>query len=588
MRKLLLLFVLILALTPMVFSQTLMDYVDEQRGDTLVIKDYWDMGEANNSLYFAMTLDTLNVPAGRVYMLKTNGYYPLLNNPSTLRATVIVGQPTTPIVQADGSEFLPLVCGAVSGDQTNNGSMNVNHNLTMKNLNVTPTNPNGGFGWAFANSGGDGVGMWLDNCLFERTRWVFLVGNNIGNEIYIKNSYFVNMVGQPCRRNGGVYDGWNWRNIMEVENTTHIHAQGSMYKLRANVFEKVRFNHNTFVNCAGYVILDLGYQKDLATTNNIFVNSNVQPYSGLDYDTGEFDEDHLPLGLVNVKPLTDISDTLASITQKIYFDKNVAYWAPELLGNNIVGPLNDGMVNGVDTWVPQTIIMNSRSQTMFDDDATYPLLTEGTTFDELPNFADPQDLLTTQMQAVKTFSIATSDTASTAVMADWRLTSLGAENMLFCDWPIPVDLSYDNADLLTAGLGGFPVGDLNWFPTQKAAWDAQRDAEYAAIQQVLDTGVMTAVENETNVPVEFALAQNYPNPFNPSTSIQFSLTKSSNVTLKVYDAIGQEVATLVDGFKSGNQSYNVEFNGANLASGVYFYTLRAGDYSVTKKMLLMK
>jgi len=584
MRKLLILLVLVLAITPMVFSQTLMDYVDEQRGDTLVIKDYWDMEGLNNSLYFAMTLDTLDVPAGRVYMLKTDGYYPLMNNPTTLRPTVIVGQPTTPVVQADGSAFLPLVCGAVDGDNTNDGGINPNHDLTMKNLNITPSNPNGGFGWAFAGTGGDGVGIFVDNCLFERTRWIFLVGNNIGNQIYIKNSYFVNMTGQPCRRNGGVYDGWNWHNTMWVENNTHIHAQGSMYKLRANIFDKIVFNHNNFINCAGYVFLDLGYQTEMSTTNNIIVNSNVQPYSGLDYDTGEFDEDHLPLGLVNVKAMPD---SIADLARKIYFDKNLAYWSPEMLGDNIIGSLNDGMVNGVATWVSQAIVMNDRTAQLFADDDTYPLLTLGTTFNELPNFTDPQDLLTTQKDVVKTFAIATSDTASTAVMADWRVNSTGADNFLFCDWPIPVDLSYDNADLLTAGLGGFPIGDLNWFPTQKAAWDAQRDAEYAAIQDILDNGP-DAVEAGTNVPVEFALAQNYPNPFNPSTSIQFSLTKSSNVTLKVYDAIGQEVTTLVDGFKSGNQTYNVEFNGANMASGVYFYTLRAGDYSVTKKMLLMK
>jgi hypothetical protein len=590
MRKLqLFVTMLVLLMASLAFSQTLMDYVAEQRGDTLVIKDYSDMGGLNNSLYFAMTLDIENVPAGRVYMLKTSGYYPLLNSPNTLRPTVIVGQTSTPLVQIDDpNTLLPLVCGAVSGDQTNTGGIGPNHNLTMKNLNLNPSNQNLGFGWAFSGTGGDGVGIWVDNCLFERTRWVFLVGNNVGNIISIKNSYFVNMTGQPCRRNGGVYDGWNWKNDMLVENTTHIHAQGSIYKLRANVFEKVRFNHNNFINCAGYVILDLGYQKNMATTNNIFVNSNLQPYSGLDYDTGEFDIDHLPLGLVNARPLTFISDTLADVPRKIYFDKNVAYWDPSMLGTGITGTLNANKVNGVDTWVSQTIIMNTRSQQMFDDDATYPYLTEGTTYNELPNFADPKDLLTTQAAAAKAFAIATSDTASTAVMADWRLTSVGDANFLYCDWPIPVDLSYDNATLLSGGLGGFPVGDLNWFPSQKAAWDLQRDDEYAAIQNALDGDTGIGKNEPGSTPVDFKLRQNYPNPFNPTTTIEFSVPKSGVITLKVYDALGQEVATLVNGFKNANETHRVEFDGSKHSSGIYIYKLSDGNYQVTKKMMLVK
>ncbi len=157
------------------------------------------------------------------------------------------------------------------------------------------------------------------------------------------------------------------------------------------------------------------------------------------------------------------------------------------------------------------------------------------------------------------------------------------------DLPIPVDLSYTNATLLTDGENGFPVGNLNWFPTQKVAWLAKRTAEYAAIQKALDNGSdLPAVERTHNVVLsEFSLNQIYTNPFNPTTTISFSLAESSNVSLKVFDILEQEIATLVNGFTAVG-SYKVQFDATRLASGVYFYRLTGGDFTQMKKKTLVK
>ena len=87
------------------------------------------------------------------------------------------------------------------------------------------------------------------------------------------------------------------------------------------------------------------------------------------------------------------------------------------------------------------------------------------------------------------------------------------------------------------------------------------------------------------------LSQNYPNPFNPSTVISYQVAVNSQVTLKVYDVLGKEVAALVNGRQEAG-SYNVTFNTnsgtRNLSSGVYFYRLNAGSFVSTKKLVLMK
>jgi hypothetical protein len=99
--------------------------------------------------------------------------------------------------------------------------------------------------------------------------------------------------------------------------------------------------------------------------------------------------------------------------------------------------------------------------------------------------------------------------------------------------------------------------------------------------------VLTDVKEVGGTPTTFALSQNYPNPFNPATVINFSIPELSKITLKVYDVLGKEVATLLNEEKAAG-NYEVKFDASRLSSGVYFYSLSAGNTLMTKKMMLMK
>ena len=166
----------------------------------------------------------------------------------------------------------------------------------------------------------------------------------------------------------------------------------------------------------------------------------------------------------------------------------------------------------------------------------------------------------------------------------------------------------NNIGWAAGGIGNGAFGEIIKSTDGGENWDTQYTTEYQMISiffvsdttgwavgkrgTILKTtnGGVTFIEDDNTIPsqpTEFLLSQNYPNPFNPSTSIQYAVSSRQFVSLKVYDLLGREVATLVDEEKpAGN--YEVEFNGADLTSGIYFYQLHAGSFVETRKMVLLR
>ena len=119
------------------------------------------------------------------------------------------------------------------------------------------------------------------------------------------------------------------------------------------------------------------------------------------------------------------------------------------------------------------------------------------------------------------------------------------------------------------------VGHDHWMD----GWDAT--------VYTLDFSGITDVEDAGQLPQNYALDQNYPNPFNPATTITYAVPQNSFISLRVFDILGNEVQTLVNETKSAG-TYTVSFDAASVPSGIYFYTLEAGNFITTKKMVLIK
>jgi hypothetical protein len=119
--------------------------------------------------------------------------------------------------------------------------------------------------------------------------------------------------------------------------------------------------------------------------------------------------------------------------------------------------------------------------------------------------------------------------------------------------------------------------------------DSSEGLFVSAVQQALLQSVTNplGVSTLNRTPLEYSLSQNYPNPFNPATNIKFSIPKDGNASLKVYDLLGNEISSYINGFMKAG-AYNAEIDASNWASGVYFYTLTAPGFTATRKMMLVK
>ncbi len=170
---------------------------------------------------------------------------------------------------------------------------------------------------------------------------------------------------------------------------------------------------------------------------------------------------------------------------------------------------------------------------------------------------------------------------------------------------IIINSLYSTSTRVFAGFsgGGIYMGEdngVNWTPigegipnTSVNAFIVSGSKIYAGTQSGLVyqrelSEIITSTGNNSNdVPDHYNLIQNFPNPFNPSTKIQFQIPRSSLITLKIYDVIGNEVRTLVNEYREAGY-YETVFNGYDLTSGVYIYKLISGGSVLTKKMLLIK
>ena len=575
------------------------------------------VGNINNFIKGDTTSTGSRVNENRVYKLYRDSIY-------FFTGILNVNFPLT-LISGSGTGALPVIEPAILSDNSRPKTFInlISGGLTLKQIYLfglapdeIPVRP----GKAIIVSG-DSMKIKADSCLFDGWSFgAFSAGGKM-NSYWITNNIFRNMMD---------YTSWaygdSWISLSNIPTDTVYIVNNTMfcdegYTFAAIYYNKyLVFNHNT-IFLSGKQPLSISVLTNGVLTNNIFygVGSEGEGISiiglgslgkvGTDYgitpaqrqikvDNNAY---FTPQAITNL--WKSINDTATSHQDSVF--------APLWMSNGVAGMFHDTTflavttrlvadttIHGADTIVTANITVDTTfihaadttfaadtmffahssisGDTTFIADTTvisdkikttkwYPDLEESGNVNTDPGFSSPilsaADSLAHYVYLTKSGGLGT---------YLWHFNPTGS--LYPPTQPVPENLAYSNTAMQHAGTDGFALGDLNWFPDQHNQWSRL---------------VTNVKKEEGSTPTEYSLDQNYPNPFNPSTVISYSIQKEGNVELEIFNILGQKVSTLVDQVQAAGR-YKVSFNANVLSSGVYFYSLRTGNFIQIKKMLLLK
>ncbi len=394
---------------------------------------------------------------------------------------------------------------------------------------------------------------------------------------YFTNNIFFNNIHLTSVGGGGTYSNTvktAYNDTIKFVNNTFFN-NGDNNFLSWEFVDYIEFSHNTMYNMS-IAALWLPYLTNAKFNDNLFYDYQTVGETEWEYVNGHWDKGTprhghasiLKLNLVDPQTLAD--HRMEESDRKVEAKNNVYYWSQTIrdywANNTSQKDIDQGYSGKIYpvTWI------NHITDSMFTDKEHYPYLVQENNVELDPGFDATMGaaVLAKEIPFVKEYR----KVGWTTLNVDERYYNPDGPGKLFdLNWPLSLDLTYTNTDVLTHAEGNFPAGDLNWYPDKKAEW--------------LLTGVKK--DPRQSVPSNYKLSQNYPNPFNPTTEISFSIPVAGNTTLAVYNVLGQKVATLVSEKLSAG-SYKYQFDASNLTSGIYFYKLQSSNYSQIRKMTLLK
>lgn len=413
----------------------------------------------------------------------------------------------------------------------------------------------------------EGSNITLDSCIFSNINGQVIRCEASTGTIKITNSIFTNL-GALSTSNFGAGKGIDLRAV-SLDTLILINNTWTNYQDRVvrhynfgspleptGTLEYALIDHNTMFNGMGYHgLLSLGtVGSEIIITNNLFKDAFAAGEDSTDFtryaewaNTGE----KYPNGGNRIMWIfSSPNDSTEWVIHNNYYaisDSGQAFF-----DEHTAEPIVEGS--------PLSWHINSRlgadsvnAFTKIDD----------------PDLAVTQNLMTNLMRWYVSPSGGNKTKNTPTTLWDPATDDMDRRPLAF--WIDTLNASYSTSSpAYTGSVGGFPAGDLNWFPDKKAEWE---------------TFITDVDENYT--PTNFSLRQNYPNPFNPSTKIVFSLGKSGFTSLTVYNILGQKVNVLLAKELTAGV-HEVNFDASNLSTGVYLYKLQVGNNVAVKKMMLIK
>jgi hypothetical protein len=430
-----------------------------------------------------------------------------------------------------------LIPGKKTNGSYKQDYINSFNDLTLQNITFNGYTPDGQYNNRMVEAKGHGQRYVVEGCIFDGDRGAGIVIRADSMKVYVKDV----IVGNCGHRktsggNGRILDMRPealWLDTLIILNSTVNNASDRVIRNMGTEVNYLEIDHLTALNTVGWHgAIQLGYVHTAKVTNCLFANA-----ISLGHTESRTNEQTQPVKHFAVISLDTIFDS-----QVIDVRNNNIYWDQEI----------------VDVWakydtVEAPFAISPTVETALGDDASDAFFTE---------------------PLVMTLTCGPINAYVDAVYANPEATEfpenwcVGGEGGYFLD---EADLSYPTESTsYTAATGGYPVGNLNYFPEMKAMWE---------------TGVGVGIESPADV--RASSLRNYPNPFNNTTIIAYELEGSSNVTLEVYDITGRSVRSLVREFQSAG-THEVTFDAAGLPGGMYFYKLDNGSQVKVNNMILSK
>jgi len=394
-----------------------------------------------------------------------------------------------------------------------------------------------------------------------------------GGTIKVTDCLIQNIGGEASVEKGNIYDGKIPFDTMWFENTTMLNCGNFMLTRDGASPNFVYFNHNTVINHINNPFL-IYSQPEQIVTNNIFMNTGIVPdYPGF-YPFFE-DADKLPKGIINVDTVDQVwkdnpdfwngNYPLAEADRKFLVDRNSASWDArftDMFNDSLTPPSGDTV------WASQMMTMNSRTQAMFDDAAAYPYFNEGHWYTSEPNFVNNEDMVPKWVSFIVTNAIPGRPNGGD-LQPNWRTNQ--PTGLVQVDWPVLPDLSYTDGELASGGVNGYPLGDLNWFPSEKLSWEATNESE--TLIAALKAGDLpdwpVGIDNQRmvreNIPPQVSA---YPNPFSNTTTVRYEIASNTDVQLIVYNVLGERVRVMELGYKSTG-THEATLDRGGLDAGMY-------------------
>jgi hypothetical protein len=554
------------------------------QGDTLVL---YANGPTINTIINADTLVN-GTRAHHVYKFVSTDTTYLFDGTVTVNGNVtFMGVPNAVTKRPPCIQPVPLPDNSLPGTLfTLNGK---GTQATFKNLYLlgiaTNNTPNYGGGVGIQVSA-DSIRLAVDNVIFEQWSQFAIGYAGAWDKFFITNCKFRNMTTQPNQwyvgellRNENYIAAFKTDSIV-IKYNTMLCVSGYATAATGGIVNYYEFSHNNVVYTFKNIFF-LDRVVNARFNNNIFYCAYSGGQNKTEYNGGwDSFTAQTVASIITMGPLdsttaaillghasTGPGDPAAELLRKVQVRNNVYFWSAPLIA--FWQSWNDtAHVDSIYT----PVWMNSQSVNMFSDKVKWPGFIEVGTQNVDPAFGatipgalNPGTANANGVGFLNWFAVVRRGTGTTETYG-YKLTQVGTAADWTPPWPLPEfgDMQYTNVPMKTGATDGGPIGDPNWF------------------------GITVDVNSgSTSLPLSFTLSQNFPNPFNPATKIQFTLPSTQQVTLKVFNLLGQEVASLVNGTMTAG-AHEVSFDASRLASGIYMYKIVAGNYINTRKMLLLK